>query len=746
MQLLNIAVPVVLSLASVALAGPREDVEALLGSMESAVLAGDATRYMSLVDPANAFFVQEQSEWAKDLAANTPEVFDLVIGGEAPEDATMAGSDAEPLWNDSHAVTPITMVWKLKDEPEQRVKFPAAFHKRDGRWTYAGEHLEELVKDGFVIRYPMGYDKVAEQIAEAFPVAKAHVDQGFEITNTRTEHIKLYDKRSVLQASVYPSMYKTDLTLSGWNEKGESIKFATWYTGSVAGWTKAFAHEYGHVGTWELGDQAKALPWWVAEGAAELAAEDFPPNTRDRVHRWAVRQMAEGTLASWDDITDYRTTARSLRSHPYYQGHSFVGYISDRFGRKGRNGWLAALCNGKSLDDASRAVLGSSFAELDAAWRATLQPEPGAAPADTHEQELADIERTITSMERAVLAADVDGYMANVLKGDPEFEQEQLNFAKDLLRKKPDAFDIQITAPEFSDGLARTKMTMVWHIPDQRAEGDRTVSFDIKFVRENTRWLYAGEDWLIHDGGSVLVYYPKGGEERAKAAAESFEAVRASVVEGFELQGTAFESHRQKIKMYRQMQHLQASIYLSYEDGLAGWNEPSESIKMLASGRGRDMKNVIAHEYGHCATFALGPAANDMAWWILEGTAELAAEPFTGGGRDRVKASMERTAKRGKLRSWPDLADFHTIKQEDYSMVYTQGHHMVAFIDEQYGRTKRVGWLRAMSNGATLDEASREALGLPWDELDNAWRAALPAAEAEPKPEAGDAQEGTGTP
>jgi hypothetical protein len=51
-----------------------------------------------------------------------------------------------------------------------------------------------------------------------------------------------------------------------------------------------------------------------------------------------------------------------------------------------------------------------------------------------------------------------------------------------------------------------------------------------------------------------------------------------------------------------------------------------------------------------------------------------------------------------------------------------------------------------MSNGATLDEASREALGLPWDELDNAWRAALPAAEAEPKPEAGDAQEGTGTP
>ena len=65
----------------------------------------------------------------------------------------------------------------------------------------------------------------------------------------------------------------------------------------------------------------------------------------------------------------------------------------------------------------------------------------------------------------------------------------------------------------------------------------------------------------------------------------------------------------------------------------------------------------------------------------------------------------------------------------------------MAFIDEQYGRTKRVGWLRAMSNGATMDEASREALGLPWDELNNAWRAALPAAEVEPKPDAGEQKE-----
>ncbi|MFZ4574188.1 MAG: hypothetical protein ACOYN0_07305 [Phycisphaerales bacterium] len=730
MRMPTFAVPLALFLGSAAVAGPPEDVEALLTRMEAAVLNADAFAYMTTVDPENAFFMQEQSEWAKDLKANPVEAFDLIIGGEAPEDATMAGADAAPEWAEDVAHVPLTMVWKLKGEPEQRVKFPAAFHKRDGAWRYSGEHLEELVKDGFVIRYPKGYEATAQQIAEAFPVAKAHVDAGFEITNNRFEHIKLYDSQSVLQASVYPSMYKTDLTLSGWNEKGESIKFATWYTDSVAGWTKAFAHEYGHVGTWELGAQSKGIAWWVAEGAAELAAEDFPPNTRNRVQRWAVRQAAEGTLAAWEDITDYVTTKRELRGHPYHQGHAFIGYISDRFGRKGRNAWLAALCNGKSLDEASTAALGMSFVDLDAAWRASLVPKTPEAAEPGHEQELADIERTISSMERAVLAADIDGYMVNVLKGDAEFEQEQLNFAKDLPRKTPDSFDIQIEAPKFSDGLARAKMTMVWHIPGQEAEGDRKVSFDVKFIRENTRWLYAGEDWLIHDGGEVMVYYPKGGESRAKAAAEAFAAVKASVLEGFELSNTAFAEHRQKIKMYRQMEHLQASIFLAYEDGLGGWNEPGESIKMLASGLGGDMRNVIAHEYGHCATFSLGPKSNDMAWWVLEGAAELAAEPF-GGGRKGVTRSIERTAKAGKLRDWPDLADFHTIKQENYGMVYTQGHHMIGYIDDTFGRTKRVGWLRSMSNGATMDEASREVLGRSFADLDTEWRALLPSPEAE---------------
>jgi len=521
--------PLVLTMFAVvsqAFGATPPEIEAVMSAMERAVLSGDADQYMAHVDGENKFFVQEQSEWAKDLKANTPELFDLSADEQAPARATMAGSDAPAEFTADHAFMPLTIVWKLAGEPEQRVRFPAAFYKRDGGWKYAGEHLEELAKDGFVIRYPKGHEDTATMIAEAFPIAKAHVDKGFGITNNRIEHIKLYDSQSVLQMSVYPSMYKTDLTLSGWNEKGESIKFATWYTDSVAGWTKAFAHEYGHVATWELGSKAKGLAWWLAEGAAELAAEDFPPNTRERVHRWAVRRNAEGTLAQWSDITDYRTTKRELRSHPYHQGHSFVGYVSDRFGRDKRNAWLAALCDGKALDIASSEVLGESFANLDAGWRSTLT---GEQPGDRFEKETADLERTVSSMERAVLAADVDGYLANLLKGDSEFEKEQYNFAKDLLRRKPDRFDITLSNITFDGPVAKAKFTMVWHIPEQRAKEDRTVSFNVRFVQENTRWLYAGEDWKMLDAGIVVVCYAEGADEVAQHAVEAFKEIQPTV-------------------------------------------------------------------------------------------------------------------------------------------------------------------------------------------------------------------------
>ena len=50
---------------------------------------------------------------------------------------------------------------------------------------------------------------------------------------------------------------------------------------------------------------------------------------------------------------------------------------------------------------------------------------------------------------------------------------------------------------------------------------------------------------------------------------------------------------------------------------------------------------------------------------------------------------------------------------------------MVMFVADEFGDDKRMAWARAMAQGQSLDEATREVLGLSFEELDQKWRTAL---------------------
>jgi len=753
---------------------PAAELEPTLASMEQAALAGNPAAWMQHIDTNSAFFVQEQREWSLDLLATPLQAFDLAIGGIVKRSHSAAGSDIEPTIvptdNGDLATVPLVMTWCLRDEKPQAIKFAAAFHRsRGGEWKYRGEHLEELTFDGFIIRFPVGFESVARDIAAVFPEAKAHVDEGFGVTNSRTEHIKLYDSQAVLQASVYPSMYKVDITLSGWNEAGESIKFATWYTDTRQGWRKAFAHEYGHVATWELGPDAKKLAWWIAEGAAELAAENMPPDSRDFIDRWAVREWSENTLAKWEDLTDYRTVPLELRMHPYRQGHAFMGFISEKGGREQRNAWLAALCNGKTLDEASQTVFEVSFADLDGEFRehiarkagATAASKPPAAPAAQPAAQpksdpdqaaspdgptppdgaLQGIESTLLAIEGAVLNADVDAYMSQIVGDDTEFWHEQKYFANDLTRFKPEAFDLTFENARGDDDIVTATLTMNWEIAQR---SPRSFAHDVTFRNTETGWKYAGEVWAEHEGPGVRILHPAGFDDVAAEAVESFNSIRSKVEEAFELDSTDFPKHVQKIKIYASMKHLQASICLSYEDGLSGWNEPNESIKILAGRRSAQKGSLLVllgHEFGHNCTFQLGPKASSMPWWILEGVAELCAENVAGTRSPQKR--VESWARKDQLAVWADLSDFHDMKPGLSGKVYTQGHHMMGYISDEVGRSGRNQWMRLQANGKTIDEATQEVFGFDFAELDARWRASLPIAD--PKPELEPVEDAVGT-
>ena len=57
-----------------------------------------------------------------------------------------------------------------------------------------------------------------------------------------------------------------------------------------------------------------------------------------------------------------------------------LGFISERFGRTGRNAWLRLLAQGAGLEPATQGALGLTFEGLAKEWRSSL-------PADEPEEE-----------------------------------------------------------------------------------------------------------------------------------------------------------------------------------------------------------------------------------------------------------------------------------------------------------------------------------------------------------------------
>lgn len=341
-----------------------------------------------------------------------------------------------------------------------------------------------------------------------------------------------------------------------------------------------------------------------------------------------------------------------------------------------------------------------------------------------------EIDSRLRAMEAATLAGDRAAYLACVWKSDPIFFTEQENWAADFEFHVPTAFSLSLgeADPVEAEGWAECELTMRWAM---EGKPEREVSWPARFVETEEGWLYAGEKWSVVKGDRVEVRCAPGLEDVARHAVDVFPEVRAHVEPGFELEVPG----DQQIKMYGSMTHLQASIYLSYEDGLSGWNEPGEAIKILSAGPGGGkffLKVLLAHEFGHVCTFVMGDKATGMPWWVAEGVAELAAEKFASG--DAAARIARRWARRGGLAPWDQMADFRNTPDKYQMHVYKQGQAMVGYISERFGRTARNGWLRELTRGATLEEASAAALGVSFAQIDKDWRATL-TEEPAPKPE-----------
>jgi hypothetical protein len=403
----------------------------------------------------------------------------------------------------------------------------------------------------------------------------------------------------------------------------------------------------------------------------------------------------------------------------------------------------------------------------------------------------AAIEAVMRKMEAATTTADAKAYMALVDPSDAVFFKEQSNLAKEWAkhkvqsctlaivekkaeeeakpeaaapdakpaekpaakpeeakpeakpegekadkpaRDKDDEVGVGVVDPVFDDARAEFRMQMTWKLPDWKRE--RSLTMPVVFLKDarSGAWLYAGEKWdavvapATDTFNGVRVLYEPGNTRLKKTAdtvVKVMPEVRASVDAHFKLK----VSGPVTVKLYQSMRHLQASIWLSYTDGLGGWNEPGEAIKILPSTRSsaEGLKSLLGHEYGHCATFTMGPHATDAAWWALEGAAELASAPFRKDAARRRDNRVRDWMKNGDIADWDRISPFPLPKEDEQfqPQVYTQGEHMLAFMATRYGDEARINFMRRLCEGKTTDEASRDALGLSWADVDAAWRQSI---------------------
>ena len=352
----------------------------------------------------------------------------------------------------------------------------------------------------------------------------------------------------------------------------------------------------------------------------------------------------------------------------------------------------------------------------------------------------ASINELLADMSTAVESGDVGGYLSQVSPHDPVFLNEQRAWAADLREHPVAGFELRLVQPEelilSEHGWAVCELAMRYKTSQRRPW--RELRFPARFepmAGQEGPWFFAGEHWnIVRDERHGPVNTAMALDDQLPVALQIVELmpdVRAQVDDLF---GVTNE-REQQIKIYPSMQHLQASIYLSYTEPLGGWNEPGEAIKLLAGDglRARGLRRLLAHEYAHAVTFTMGDRATDVDWWILEGVAEHAAE-LVSGPTDRDDRLVSAWARDGELRDWPQLADFRGEAASYALWVYVQGQSMIGYLTDRFGDDARNEWLTMMTRGATLDEASRAAFGVGFARLDADWRESLTPAPVGPSP------------
>jgi hypothetical protein len=365
--------PATVALAEADMTGLRDAVSA----RARAIIDGNKTLFMSLLDRSDPIFLLEQSRWF-DYRMSA-EISNYVLTAEAAE----PDGEGELLatLNQSYAIGP--------DREAREVRYIERYRRTNGAWRDADLAFTPMETEHFAIRcaIPPGESSEAQTrrsgmmagVARDAESAWASVSRAWGEAPSGRKTIKLFVDRELLRQN---SKITIGRLFNGWGEPGESVKLYLRPEASRS-YASVIAHEIIHDETASI---ARNICSWFAEGLAN-AYGSFPaaggsyldggyhkPRDYDRSIAWLASLDPERID---DDATWW-----------IYGGMSaaIVSFIADTWGREAPHSLVLALADYPqpdegyvySLHDASftadldrsiQRILGIGMEELEKRWR-----------------------------------------------------------------------------------------------------------------------------------------------------------------------------------------------------------------------------------------------------------------------------------------------------------------------------------------------------------------------------------------
>jgi hypothetical protein len=269
-----------------------------------------------------------------------------------------------------------------------------------------------------------------------------------------------------------------------------------------------------------------------------------------------------------------------------------------------------------------------------------------------------------------------------------------------------------------------------WHWRVTDAQGRDTVTDQKSII-----WLDSQHAWQTIDGGSINLHWygssQSFGRELHDSAVKSLDDLA---------QTTGVKADRPiDLYIYANQQDLRDAIL--YEPGWVGGQAfPENDIVIIGISADQITwgERTQAHELthvlvGHLTFTCLG----DKPTWLNEGLAMVGE----GGPEPESVQQLEKAVADDTLVSVRSLSGSFSENPNKADLSYSESYSLVNFLIKQYGQDKMLTLLKALRDGATVDDALTSTYGFDIDGFEDAWRASINA-----KPRAGANTRPTPTP